>query len=104
MTQFIICLQYLKFNRKQQQIQQANQIPRGFIQLLYSCSQVCVCVCECVCVCVCVQKGSVGWDRLNFYINRAVYILRTSSRKSFILSRISLYKKTLICGYEKYIR
>jgi hypothetical protein len=41
-----------------------------FNQRKYSCSK-----------CVCVQKGSIGCDRLRFYIYRAVYTLCPSYRK-----------------------
>jgi len=71
-----------------------------------------VCVCVCVwaraCAHVCVraraQKGSSWCDWLRFcvciQVYHAVYRLCPSSRKSFILSYISLENKVQICSWE----
>ena len=70
LTQFF-CLQYVKFNRKQQQVQQPSQIGLTEVLQPYSCSK-CVCV-----MCVCVW---LAW----FCIYEAVYRLCPNYRKSFI--------------------
>jgi len=54
-----------------------------------------MCVFGFVCVHACVRahKGSIGCERFSFCIYHAVYRLCTSSMKSFIHSRISIYRK-----------
>jgi hypothetical protein len=62
LTQFIVCLQYVEFNRKQQQVQEPSQIglPEVLQPRKYSRNK-CVCV-----LYACVQKGSAGCDWVRF--------------------------------------
>jgi len=59
---------------------------------------VCVCGCVCVCVSVCVQEGIIVCNWLSYFMYHVVYRLGPSYRKSFILSRISVYEKIQNCG------
>jgi len=71
LTQYIVPLQYVEFNRKQQHIQQPSQIRFPEVLQPYNDSN-----CVCVRVYVC--------DRHRFCIYHAVYGLCPSYRNSFI--------------------
>jgi len=66
MTQFIVSLQYVEFNRKQQQVLNPQQI--GYSEVFNYQYYSCVCV-----LCELGEMGRIGSDRIIYYIY--IYII-----------------------------